>query len=147
MIMSLQQLLGSVESPFTSEASDGIGGFRTSPTGAPIYCCHRHIPHFIASDIHTHHTSHKTKQTPNILEAMSDNINKDRDEKLAEEPVNNPAERTLASPDDARVLPLTILSTSHAKPHEKSLPLTPWARTHVLKDGSRHFRKIWERGS
>jgi hypothetical protein len=78
---------------------------------------------------------------------MSDNINKDRDEKLAEEPVNNPAERTLASPDDARVLPLTILSTSHAKPHEKSLPLTPWARTHVLKDGPRHFRKIWERGS
>jgi hypothetical protein len=68
----------------------------------------------------------QTKQTPNILEAMSDNINKDRDEKLAEEPVNNPAERTLASPDDARVLPLTILSTSHAKPHEKSLPLTPW---------------------
>jgi hypothetical protein len=57
---------------------------------------------------------------------MSDNINKDRDEKLAEEPVNNPAERTLTSPDDARVLPLTILSTSHAKPHEKRLPLTPW---------------------
>jgi hypothetical protein len=78
---------------------------------------------------------------------MSENINKDCDEKLAEEPVNDPAERTLTPSSDARVLPLTILSTNNITPHKKSCPLTPWNRTHVLKHGLRHLRKISERSS
>jgi hypothetical protein len=135
-----------LESPFTSETFAGAGGFRASPPDAAIYC-HRHIPHFITYEIHTHHTSHKPNQTPSILEIMSENGNKERDEKLAEEPVNNPAERTLTPSDDARVVPSTILSTNSITPHKKSHSLTPWNRTHVLKDGSRHLRRISETSS
>jgi hypothetical protein len=50
----------------------------------------------------SYHT--QTNQTLHILELIPDNMNKEHDEKLTEEPTNNGDEHTLASPNDASVL-------------------------------------------
>jgi hypothetical protein len=53
-------------------------------------------------------------------------MNKDHDEKLAEEPANNRDEHTLTSPNDASVLQLTSSPQIRHTPHKKNNhPLTP----------------------
>jgi hypothetical protein len=78
----------------------------TSPPHAPIHCHRRfHKPpprRFTPTIPHTHKSNNL-----HILELIPDNMNKDHDEKLAEEPANNGDEHTLTSPNDASVLQST----------------------------------------
>ena len=86
------------------------------PLQAAEACRHHHLMHLaVVTDTPTTHLprdSHppyhtKTNQTLHILELIPDNMNKEHDEKLTEEPANNGDEHTLASPNDASVLQST----------------------------------------